>query len=420
MAPVSALVLDGLARRATLGIAVEDAERGLTVVVLQKKGAAANAGVKIGDILTGLSGTPIKTTTDYATFMHSVTAGEVVGVALRRAKTHLSVNLRAQPLPLETAAGIDIIYSSVAADGSLRRILIAKPKGNGPFPAILFIGGIGCYTIDNPLLPDTLYRIPAQRLAGSGFVTMRVEKSGVGDSQGVPCPQHDLHNEEHAYVAALRRLKELPYVNSRETYLFGHSIGGILGPSVASREAVAGLILADTTGLTWFEYELINTRRQLALAGYTPDQIDAEMRQKEACMHALLVEMRTPENIVKSNPRCAPELQYPAHYTYMQQVAAFDGPRHWKSIAAPVLVLWGQSDFLTNEEDNRVIVDLVNTYHRGRGTFVAIPHMDHYFEIRASQKASFDAVSAGARGTFDPAIVTTIVDWLRRQMATGG
>ena len=90
-------------------------------------------------------------------------------------------------LPLETAAGFDTLYEAVVADGDLRRTILTRPAGSGRLPAVLFVGGIGCYSMESPFDEDEVYRRLLSSITRLGFVTMRVEKSGMGDSRGAPC-----------------------------------------------------------------------------------------------------------------------------------------------------------------------------------------------------------------------------------------
>jgi hypothetical protein len=65
-------------------------------------------------------------------------------------------------------------------------------------------------------------------------------------------------------------------------YVFGHSIGGVIGPRlVAGSSGVGGLIVAETVGINWFSYEMINERRQATLDRLTAVQIDADAATEE-------------------------------------------------------------------------------------------------------------------------------------------
>ncbi len=134
---------------------------------------------------------------------------------------------------------------------------------------------------------------------------------------------------------------------------------------MALTNPVAGLIVADGVERNWFEYELLNVQRQLILSGDDPADVDRVVAEKEYCMHRLLIEKASPQQIVADRPSCAQQIQYPVAPAYMQQVAALNVAQPWTRVAAPVLVMYGASDFVTSESDHRRITGIINQYHPG-------------------------------------------------------
>src|ERR1019366_2261518 len=77
-----------------------------------------------------------------------------------------------------------------------------------------------------------------------GIIVMRVEKSGIGDSQGGPCFDTDFGSESRNYSVALDTLCADPRVDPQRVFLFGHSIGTLIAPRLALAKPIAGLIIA--------------------------------------------------------------------------------------------------------------------------------------------------------------------------------
>src|SRR4029077_16179796 len=93
-----------------------------------------------------------------------------------------------KPLMQEKLAGAEMEYGSVVASGARLRTIVSIPANlAGRAPAVLLIPGGGCGSIDTPLSPDIAQPGLMRVIGASGFVTMRVDKSGVGDSEGPPC-----------------------------------------------------------------------------------------------------------------------------------------------------------------------------------------------------------------------------------------
>jgi pimeloyl-ACP methyl ester carboxylesterase len=284
---------------------------------------------------------------------------------------------------------------------------------------VLFAGGIGCYSIDNTFDDLDAYRALATDLTRARIVTMRVEKSGVGDSQGRPCATVDFDTEIAGYKAGLAALLADPRVDPHRVFVFGHSVGGIIAPILAESFPVAGIIVADTGAIDWFGYEMINERRQAALAGMNPGDVDADAMRKEECMHAVLIDGRSSSDVIATDRRCSDFLPYPASDAYMRQVARTNIGQLWATIRVPVLAIYGTSDFITAEADHRRIVGIVEgRAGSGSARFVAIDQMDHYLTASASQQTSFNRATSGhAEGPFDHALSRVIVEWLRAHFA---
>jgi pimeloyl-ACP methyl ester carboxylesterase len=215
----------------------------------------------------------------------------------------------------------------------------------------------------------------------------------MGDSEGPPCATADVDLETRGYVAALRAAKALEYVDPQRLFVFGHSIGGIVGPLVAAEVPVRGIVAAETVGTNWYEYELENTRRQLVLSGTDYEAVETTMREKEKCSRQLLVDKRSPDEITKADPGCAAFMQYPAHYRYVQQIAELNYAKLWKQFGGAVLLIYGSSDFVTSADEHRYIAATVNASHPGHATFVEIPGMDHFLSKRPSQAESMRSVT---------------------------
>ncbi|MBP6012685.1 MAG: alpha/beta fold hydrolase [Alphaproteobacteria bacterium] len=390
------------------------AGEGLLIVAVLPGLSAEAAGMTAGDIVVALDGRKISVVADIITVTRAHSVGDTIPVGYVRNGARKTGSLLLKGLQFETAGDLDVVYDAVAVGAATRRVIITRPRGSGRFPAVLLVGGIGCYSFDAPLNDKDVYRSLLYALTRQGLVTMRVEKSGMGDSTGTPCSDVDLEIEASGYRAGLKMLKSLTYVDARRSFILGHSIGGVVGPMVAAKEPVRGLVVMETLGMTWFEYELINTRRQLKLGGASPIEIGAQLMLKEWCMHRLLIERTPRADILKAKPDCADHMEYPASDIYVQQAAAQNLPALWeKSKKADVAVIYGAADFVTGVDESKAVVDAVNAARAGGGTYIEIPDMDHYLVETANQAASLQRVQSGGAGGLHPRLASIIGDWLK-------
>lgn len=406
-----------LPRHAVFGAAVAEKPAGLTVVRVLPGSAAESAGVRSGDVVVSFDGAATSTIPAYLTEIHSLHAGETVTVAVTRDGKPLTLSVRLLQPPDENDPAVLTRYESITVDGSLRRVLVTVPKAAlAPLPGVLFIGGIGCFSIDVAGDPQDPYLRLAHDLSRAGFVTMRLEKSGVGDSQGPPCRTVDFASEERSYATALTALRADRAVNPKRIYLFGHSIGTVVAPRLAQREQVAGVIVAEAVGRDWFEYELRNARRQLELGGATAAATDAAMMGKYRCMYRLLVAMESEQSIEAQEPSCKEHNGvYPVDPAYIRQVAALNVIAPWTGLDVPVLAIYGASDFVTERDDHVRIVAVVNAAHPGTATFHEISGMDHLLYRASSPKAALDAFAGGTAREYDTDLSAAVIAWLKQQ-----
>jgi pimeloyl-ACP methyl ester carboxylesterase len=403
---------NALPRHGILGIAVADQSGHVVVTTVLPGSVAAAAGIRPGDQILQLDGKPVPNVRDFLLAIRRP-ARSPAALEIERGGTPMVITAMLKAPPDEHDPDVDTIYGALSFQGTLRRTLVTLPHGSaGRHPAALLIGGIGCFSVDVAGNPSDPYMNLTHDLTRKGFVTMRLEKSGVGDSQGPPCETVDFVTESASYEAALQALAANPAVDPQKIYLIGHSIGTIIAPRLAEHHAVAGLVVADGVGRDWYEYELLNSRGQWALAGLSPDDVDGMMLRTERCKYRILVAREPKAQILAEEPDCKGAIAYPVTATYLQQVAALNVAEPWTKLAVPVLIIYGTGDFITLEEDHRRIYAIVSAAHPGNATLRLIDGMDHYLTPAGSQQASYDRVNAGKPAPYDPRFSETIIAWL--------
>lgn len=401
-----------LARRGILGVSTIDSKGGVSIAAVLPSLPGEAAGLRRDDLIGTVDGAVVANNADFLKKLRR-NAGETVTLGITRAGSPLTVRVTMAEALKEHDPDVDTRYDALTIDNSLRRVLVSAPRGiRGKRPAVLLIGGIGCFSIDVASIPEDAYTRLAHDLSKRGFVTMRLEKSGVGDSQGPPCATVDFNTEAASYGVAFDALRRDRHVDPAHVYVVGHSIGTVIGPRLALQKPVAGLVVADGVARNWLEYELSNSRRQEELSGSDPAAVDKALSAKEDCMHRLLVEKETESKIERERPECADYNSYPAPAAYMQQLASLNMAQPWTNVAVPVFAIYGSADFVTDEADHRRIVDIVNQSRPGNARLVVIPGMDHHLTPAGSQRAAFDRFKQGGSAPYDVRFGAAIASWL--------
>jgi dienelactone hydrolase len=240
---------DALPRRGYFGVSLEKAEGGVRVFAVTPDSTASAAGIEIGDIIQAIDGTDAVSPEAVVAAIGKHKSSESIRIEIAGHAGRQTIMATLKPYPTERMPNATVQYSSVAplAGGRLRTILsVPSEAKGGRFPAVLLIQGGGCGSIDTPFSIDIGQPALMHAIGTKGFVTMRVEKSGVGDSEGQPCPSIGYNEELAGYRAALSSLRTHPSVDPQQIYLLGVSLGGVFAPILAAETKVAGISVYGT------------------------------------------------------------------------------------------------------------------------------------------------------------------------------
>lgn len=375
-------------------------------------GAGEAAGFQAGDVVLAVNGTRVDTADQFVRAIGRRLGGETVQVAVRHGNDEVVRAAVLKPRPYETSPHADVLYRSVDVRGSRKRVIVTRPHRAGRMPAVLLMQGLGCYSLDGTDRKSGYGRI-LSALEEKGFVTMRVEKTGEGDSEGPSCSDlsatPDL--EADGWLAGLRALKTYDFVDPAKVFVLAHSMGPVVGSLISGEEPVRGFIAVETVGTSWFEYDLERLRVQVGLRS-TPEATDASVREYEPCAHRFFIEKQRPEELLKT-PACQRVLAPfgPVPYTYMQAVADISLGKQWKAAEFPVLVVYGTGSPVTTARQNRALAELINRWHPGQARYVEVPGMGHDFGLYRSQADFLERSSTGGDG-FATGFLDVILPWL--------
>ncbi|HET7250141.1 MAG TPA: alpha/beta fold hydrolase [Gemmatimonadales bacterium] len=421
-----------LPRRAFLGVVLAPADSaaraaahlapgdpGVLVQRVLPGSTAERAGIAGGDVIVALDTLAVRTPVQLTQAMARRHGGERATLRWRHAGRPLERTLALAPQPREQGDGWDVEYGQVASRAGWLRTLVTRPRTPGRHPALMLIQGIGTFTVETPLMGVDGYGAIVRDFASRGFVTMRVDKPGCGDSEGGPLRDVDFETQLDGFRAALAMLRSDPGVDPGRILVFGHSMGGAWAPLLADELPVRGIAVYGTLVRTWTEYLLENDRRQGALGGQSAAAIDSTLKLEARVCNYLWSEGLSPREMSERHPELAPWVDssmtnatYYAgcHYRFFQQLAAKNLAAAWARYPGYVLSLYGRSDFLSGEEDHALIARIVNQAHPGHARFQAIDGIDHAFRREATQAGSF-ATWGQPGAPFDDRVVQALRAW---------
>ncbi len=408
-----------LPRRGSVGIGLQASEDGVVINMVRPDSPAEKAGVQRNDRIVSLNGTAVKTVDEAMALLKKLPDGAQLNVIVRRGDEEKTLTIILDSIGAEEVPGSKVTYSSVTVpDGyRLRTIITEPPEASGKSPAFMFVQGIYCATIDRPTMPEVVDTRLVHEMAKAGFVTMRVDKPGLGDSEGPMCGDIDFETELVGYVAALKQLKSLPGVDSDRVYIFGHSMGGVMAPYMMKQVGIRGAIVYGTLARTWLEYTLENHRRQLTLSGASEGDVSESVLRETRIEAMMLVDKMTlgeiwakyPE-LKEDSPMFEPTRMYSRHMSFFHQLQDLNLARAWEEVDGYVLAIHGEYDWVTARKDHDLIAAIVNKSHPGRATSMTLPKCDHGFTAHDSLQASLVAMG---QGRWDGSLPKVVLDWIR-------
>jgi pimeloyl-ACP methyl ester carboxylesterase len=334
---------------------------------------------------------------------------------------------RKSKTPRESYPNVDVIYDSVTApDGKRLRTIITKPhNAKGKLPTIFVAGWLSCDSVEVPAGTKDESGLVFRGLAQlPEFALFRMDKQGVGDSEGV-CAETDFDSELAGYRAAFRALKNYEFLDTKKIYMLCISNGGGFAPLVPESDSeqaqVRGYISVGGWVKTWFEHMLEIERRRFALMGKSAGEVNDRMKGAATLYYEWLVKGRSVDEIFNEQPQLAdlwPEGKDRTHLygrplAFYQQLQKLNLAEAWSRVKVPTYVLRGGFDWIMSREDS----ELISTYVNKNGdlaSFYEIPDTGHTFQHYLSLADAFK----GKRAPFDPKVIGLLADWLRNEAIT--
>ena len=412
-----------LPRRATwqASIGYPSGKPGAPIKSIEKGSPLQKSGLQEGDIILKVNGITADSGESWTTIYNSIRSNSDTYLVVRRGSKVFERTVRLNEVGREKHSDLDTKYETVTSDYDIdQSAIITIPKQEkDKYPAIFMVQGLSCSTIENYEGRQGNYPKMINGLVEeSGMVMMRVEKPGVGDSEG-DCASTDFVTELEGYRAALRALKSKDYVDTTKIVIYGASMGSALAPVLANEFNLAGVISDGTFFKTWFEHMLEIERRLRQMEGDNEAIVVRKMNEVFIPLYyEMLIKKRSYEEIINDYPAIAKEVYHPMNHmygrplSYYQQLQDFDLASAWKNIKVPVRILRGENDWIMSDFDNTMIIDVLDKAGHKDHKLVRYPGLDHWNTIHESPENSY----FGKPGEWDPKMLELVVNWAREMV----
>jgi hypothetical protein len=421
-----------LSRRAWHGLALSPTEGGLKVESVQPGGSAERAGVQAGDVVVSINGQALKAAGDVnGPALRTLPSGAALTYAITRGGKAKALKARAVArAPEDPGAGLEGIYGAVAFQGGLLRSHITKPSGPGRLPAVLFVQGYPCASYID-IAAEHPYRRLTTAMAKAGFLVMRVEKPGIGDSRGGPaCESIDLDTEAAAFGAALADMKARADVAPQKIFVFGHSLGAITGLMAAQGQGIKGMAVYGITPEPWFEYYLKLQRVQTGAMAEDLQAHERDTRRLTPLIYTFMVEKKPPAEITANDPELAELFKTSFGWDGARTIAGRDIETYWDlnevnqaklwgDLGVPTLAMFGTADIqVMSYEGTRTIARFVNQSGKAPAFACQFTGVNHSFAQMGPMDAEYALIGKPDYGKtifakYDPGPEQTLIAWMQ-------
>lgn len=317
---------------------------------------------------------------------------------------------------------VSFVEEKVTVSGkyALKGTMTIPAGDEGKYPAVLIISGSGKITRDGNAgkkINFNIYRELAESIAKLGFVTLRYDKRGVGESEGnyLETGLWDLVDDVRANIGFL---KSHPTVDPEKIILLGHSEGCMLATITNSRYPVDGLILLAGAAETLKDA----TSRQRNLLY---EEIQHSKGFKFALLRLLKADKKGEaqsqkffQKVMESNRDVMRQGLVKINAKWIREHFSHNVVDDLKKAVCPVLAVTGSKDFQTNPECVKVVPELV----QGEAEVHIVENMNHILKEYHGEITVLDAkkqYSKAQSQPIHPELQKILQNWLVKHFCHG-
>lgn len=390
------------------------AERTLTVLVPQVLQALPGTVRREGDGRAVLNGAPV------ATRSYRLTVANVGTDLLARADDGalLSANIPMQHAVL-SRAGLAAAPESGPAAGrhssdARENAVVVKgpevplpatvlvPKAEGKVAGVVLLSGSGPNDKDETIGPNKPFADIARGLGDRGIASLRFDKRTLVIKDPARLASMGLTREyDDDAKAAIAQLAATPGVDPARVFVLGHSEGAMVAPRIAAAsETVRGVVLL-APGVRPADEMVID---QMAIGAKLTGLSASDVADQTAELKAMFAAIRDPK-------RTDVQDFMGATAAYWRELLAVDVPKAVRESKLPMLVLQGDEDIQVRKDADFDLLRARVGDTGGRVTYRSFPELNHLF-----MKVEHGSTGAeyGFPGHVEPAVITTIADWILR------
>jgi pimeloyl-ACP methyl ester carboxylesterase len=363
-------------------------------------------------------------------------------VAARR--THVILQMAAGPIDADIwldetgrmirfsvpTQGLDVVREDIAAVSS-RTVTVSRPNdekitipSNGfnlagtlsrpaasnaaRLPAAVLVAGGGASDRDGVFSGIPILGEMAGALADAGFIVVRYDRRGMGQSGGrsEAATLTDYADDARAAVKAIAERKD---VDPKRIALVGHGDGGLVAMIAAGKDKrVAAVAFVSTPGMPGSDLVMAQQRRLLDRMTLTPEErqskIDAQMQINQAVMSG------------KDLDKLPAGLRRTVDNPEFQSMLTADPAKLMKDVRQPVLIVHGLLDAQVDAQNADLLAAMARERKKAPPTeLVKIPGINHL--LAAAKTGEVDEYASLPDKHVAPPVKEAIATWLQKTLS---
>lgn len=284
-----------------------------------------------------------------------------------------------------------------------------RPGPKGRFPAIVMVPGTGATDRDETVAGIPIFGQLAGAFADAGYLVVRYDKRGVGQSGGRP-ESATIEDYADDVRSVVRYVSERKDVDRDRIAIFGHGEGAWIALLTAAREErVSAVVLAEAPSGTGAELVL----EQQA---YLLSKLDLPETEKQARMdlqkriHAAVAGQGDWEGIPES-------LRHQADTSWFRTFLAFDPASVMRKVKQPLLLIHGELDRQVASHHLDRLAELARSREKPKDGVetVKLPGINHLL-VKAGSGDVEEYARLEARQV-SPEVSKVVIDWLAKTFA---
>lgn len=421
-----------------LGLMANNNESGDVVVQRVLPGATADAlGLRVGDVVVSINQEPISNFQQIINLVSQTEVGAALNLQLKRDGQSVALQGMMKGKAREKHGDYEVVYDVVKYKNNRLRSIVYRPLGmktGEKRPAMYYIQGYTCQSVDHAMVPQVTLQQLLDAVVKSGMVVYKMEKLGVGDSEGpLRCQDVDFTSEMAGFEAGLEALKGYDFVDASKVFIFGHSLGGVYAPLLAEKHALAGVAAYGAVHKSWYDYMLDIFAVQSLMMGTDQATADANVSTIQPLLSAWLQSDQSWSDIL-ADPKMKAgvdsgllpiqgEQVLHRNYRFFRDLNRYDLPSAWKNSRQPVLVIHGEYDIQAINADWAHDVAAATKPHLG--TVKIIKNTDHGLMRYPSMQALQADMAAGRYSPGNPGehynaeVAEVLIDWMKSLFKEG-